>query len=49
MTDFSFSLSEMPFDINDESRWEEGMIPVAKLFFYLVEDLVSKKKIKSNG
>ena len=45
--DFSFSLSEVPFDINDESTWEEGMIPVAKLFFNLVEDLVSKKKIKS--
>ncbi len=29
--DFSFSLSEVPFDINDENTWEEGMLPVAKL------------------
>ena len=46
--DFSFSLSEVPFDINDESTWEEGMIPVAKLFYNLVEELVSKRKITAN-
>ncbi len=43
--DFSFSLSEVPFDINDESTWVEGLIPVAKLFYYFVEDLVSKSNI----
>lgn len=43
--DFSFSLSEVPFDINDESTWETGMIPVAKLFYNLLEDLVTKSKI----
>ena len=43
--DFSFSLSEVPFDINDESTWGEGLIPVAKLFYYFVEDLISKSNI----
>ena len=43
--DFSFSLSEIPFDINDESTWVEGLIPVAKLFYYFVEDLISKSNI----
>lgn len=43
--DFSFSLSEVPFDINNEDTWIEGMIPVAKLFYNLIEDLISKSKI----
>ena len=43
--DFSFSLSEVPFDINNESTWVEGLIPVAKLFYYLIEDLVTKSNI----
>ena len=43
--DFSFNLSEVPFDINNERTWEEGMIPVAKLFFNLIVDLVEKDKI----
>lgn len=43
--DFSFSLSEAPFDIDDENTWSEGMLPVAKLFYNLVEDLISKSKI----
>ena len=43
--DFSFSLSEIPFDINNEDTWKEGMIPVARLFYYLVEDLMSKSLI----
>lgn len=43
--DFSFSLSEVPFDVKDESTWESGMIPVAKLFYNLLEDLVAKSKI----
>lgn len=43
--DFSFSLSEVPFNINDEETWGEGFLPVAKLFYYLVEDLFKNKKI----
>lgn len=43
--DFSFSLSEAPFDINDENTWSEGMLPVAKLFYNLVEDLINNSKI----
>lgn len=43
--DFAFSLSEIPFNINDESTWEEGKIPVAKLFFNLLEHLIVKSKI----
>lgn len=43
--DFSVSLAEVPFGINDESTWSEGLIPVAKLFYYFVEDLVSKSNI----
>lgn len=43
--DFSFSLSEAPFDIHDEDTWSEGMLPVAKLFYNLVEDLISKSKL----
>lgn len=46
--DFSFSLSEAPFDIDDENTWSEGMLPVAKLFYNLVEDLISKSKITVN-
>lgn len=43
--DFSFLLSEIPFDINDEATWGEGLIPVAKLFYNLLEDLIAKSKI----
>lgn len=43
--DFSFSLSDAPFSINDESTWIEGMLPVAKLFYNLIEELISKRKI----
>ncbi|MGN0657309.1 MAG: hypothetical protein ACI4KR_11015, partial [Ruminiclostridium sp.] len=46
--DFSFSLSEAPFSINDENTWAEGMIPVAKLFYNLIEDLICKSKISSD-
>lgn len=46
--DFSFSLSEVPFNINDETTWEEGRIPVAKLFFHLLEDLIAKSQITSH-
>lgn len=31
MDEFSFTLSEIPFDINDENTWEEGIIPVGKI------------------
>ncbi len=46
--DFSFSLSEVPFDINDENTWAEGLLPVAKLFFYLIEDLVDTSRITAS-
>jgi uncharacterized protein with ParB-like and HNH nuclease domain len=46
--DFSFSLAEVPFDINDEETWEEGIIPVAKLFYNLIENLVVNVKITSD-
>lgn len=43
--DFSFSLSEIPFNINDEDTWAEGMIATAKLFYCFVEELVKKSLI----
>lgn len=43
--DFSFSLSEVPFDINNESTWIERMLPVAKLFYNLIEELIRKERI----
>lgn len=43
--DFSFSLSEAPFDINDENTWSEGMLSVAKLFYNLTEELLKRTKI----
>lgn len=43
--EFFFTLSEVPFDINDESTWAEGMLPVAKLFYNLVIDLIEKGKL----
>ena len=46
--DFSFSLSEVPFDINDEESWSEDLIPVAKLFYNLIEDLIVKSKISND-
>lgn len=46
--DFSFSLSEVPFNINDESTWLEGLLPVAKLLYNLFEDLVNKSKITAD-
>lgn len=46
--EFSYSLSEAPFDISNESTWLEGMIPVAKLFYNLIEDLINKSKIDIN-
>lgn len=46
--DFSFSLSEVPFDINNENTWIEGMLPVAKLFYNLMEELIDKSKITAS-
>lgn len=43
--DFKFSISEAPFDINDENTWMEELLPVAKLFYNLIEELVNKSKI----
>ncbi|MCM1288750.1 MAG: DUF262 domain-containing HNH endonuclease family protein [Clostridium sp.] len=43
--DFNFSLSEAPFDVNDENTWIEGLLPVGKLFYNLIEDLIEKSKI----
>lgn len=45
--DFSFLLSEVPFDIDNEETWTEGLISVAKLFYNFVEDLVKKGLIDS--
>lgn len=46
--DFSFSLSEVPFDINNEDTWEDGMIPVAKLFYNFIEELIKRSMIKDS-
>lgn len=46
--EFTFTLSEVPFDINDESTWTEGMVPVAKLFFNLVNDLIERDLLTEN-
>lgn len=46
--EFTFTLSEVPFDINDESTWAEGIIPVAKLFFNLVNDLIERDLLTEN-
>lgn len=46
--DFVLSLSEAPFDINDENTWVEGVLPVAKLFYNLIEDLICKSKITTS-
>lgn len=40
--DFRFSLLEVLFDINDEDTWAEEMLPVAKLFYYLMEEFIDK-------
>lgn len=46
--DFSFFLAEVPFDINDENTWAEGFLPVAKLFYNLMDNLISNKKISAS-
>lgn len=45
---FSFELSEGEFDINDEASWGECIIPVAKLYYNLVENLIALSKITSD-
>lgn len=40
---FSFSLSV--FDIDEENTWTSKIIPVAKLFYNLIEDLIKNSKI----
>lgn len=45
--DFSFSLSEVPFDIDNEDTWVERLIPVAKIFYNFLENLVKKELINS--
>lgn len=46
--DFNFSLSDAPFDINDENTWSEGLLPVGKLFYNLIQDLLDKSKIPAS-
>lgn len=42
--DFGFSL-ETTFNISDENTWVKGVIPVAKLFYYFMEELIKKSLI----
>lgn len=48
LEDFGFSLAEVPFDINNEDTWAEGIIPVAKLFFNLMNDLIKTSSISAD-
>lgn len=43
--EFKVLLLEEPFDINNPRTWQQKSVPVAKLFFYLVDDLIKKRKI----
>ncbi len=45
LDDFDFSLSEIPFSITNENTWEEGLIPVAQLFYNFTENLISIGKL----
>lgn len=47
LEDFGFSLAEVPFDIRNEDTWAEGIIPVAKLFYYLMSDLIETSSISA--
>ena len=40
--EFTFTLSEVPFDINDENTWAEGMLSVASLFYNFMADLIDR-------
>lgn len=46
--DFSFSLSEVPFSVNNEATWGDGVIPVAKLFYNFIEELTKRSLIKDS-
>lgn len=46
--DFSFSLSKAPFSINNKDTWGDGMIPVAKLFYNFIEELIKRSLIKES-
>lgn len=46
--EFTFSLSDAPFDVNDENTWSEGLLPVGKLFYHFMEDLISKERITAS-
>lgn len=48
MDDFSSSLSEVSFNINEEFTWLEGLLLVAKLFYNLFEDLVNRDRITAD-
>ena len=48
MDDFSSSLSEVSFNINEEITWLEGLLLVAKLFYNLFEDLVNRDRITAD-
>lgn len=45
--DFRFSLAEAPFSINNENTWVEGMLPVARLFYNFIEELIKQNNIQS--
>ena len=45
---FSFSLSEVPFSVNNEATWGDGVIPVAKLFYNFIEELTKRSLIKDS-
>lgn len=43
--EFKVRLLDEPFDINNQRTWKQKSVPVAKLFFYLVNDLIANGKI----
>lgn len=43
--DFSFSLSKVSFDINDENTWTRTKTPVAKMFYQFISLLVKNSQI----
>ncbi len=46
LDDFDFFLSEIPFSLTNEETWEEGLIPVAQLFYNFVEHLIDVGKLQ---
>ena len=47
-SDFSVVLQEVSFDIADEETWKNEVLPVSRLFFNLIEDLIKQGKITEN-